>query len=310
MLTRFPQLSQGCAIQPQADTAAQTQRIRKLIHPLLDAYPQVLFLAKDHAGNTPLEKKYFPELEAFIVVFHNVERTFGYVVGAQSMVELAETRLNDLTATEDFRGNLVRTDKHSQPNPADMEMMRLNSFPPFQVTFAERQGSGGPLNFHKHFFLYSMILLLFVALLGIVFTYRAVSREVEVTRLKSDFIAAVSHEFRSPLTSMSTLLERLDAGQVRDEEMLNKYHRVIRQELHRLSLLINGLLDFARLEDGKKNVFSGALQSLRTGPRERQLLSQSGSCRSRESCRDGNARPSCSGRRSNRHCSMHPEPHR
>ena len=243
---------EGCTRQLQADSTAQTQRIRKLIHPLLDAYPQVLVLAKDHTGGIPLEKRYFPELEAFIVVTPGLEQTLGYVVSAQALIELAETRLNDLTTMEDFRGNLVSTDKHRQPIPADMEMMRLNSFPPFQVTFTERQGSGGPLNFHKHFFLYSMILLLSVALLGIVFTYRAVSREVEVTRLKSDFIAAVSHEFRSPLTSMSTLLERLDGGKVRDEEMLHKYHRVIRQELHRLSLLINGLLDFARLEDGKK----------------------------------------------------------
>jgi signal transduction histidine kinase len=241
-----------CPIEPGTNTAAQSQRISKLIGPLLDVYPQVVIVSKDLTGGSLLAKKYFPELSAFIVVFHNLEQTLGYVVEAQTLVELAQTRLNELTAREDFRGALARIDQHGPETMTGGQVLQLTAFPPFQVAYTERPGSGGPLNFRQHFFLYSLTLLLLLAVMGMLFTYRAVSHEVEVTRVKSDFIAAVSHEFRSPLTSMSTLLERLDSGRVHDEEMLKRYHRVIRQELHRLSLLINDLLDFARLEEGRK----------------------------------------------------------
>jgi signal transduction histidine kinase len=245
---------QSCEGQSQKANLSRAQRISKLIHPLLDAYPQVLALAQSLADGAPLEKKYFPELDSFIVVIPGPERPLGYIVGRQSLEELAAARLADLTAAEDFTGRLVRTDRSGQDLPVDMEVMGLNSFSPFQVSFIERHGSGGLLNIRKHFFSYSLVLLLVVAVMGIVFTYHTVSHEVEVARLKSDFIAAVSHEFRSPLTSMSTLLERLDSGRVRDDEMLKRYHRVIRQELHRLSLLIDGLLDFTRFEEGKKDI--------------------------------------------------------
>jgi len=245
---------QRCPGQSQSASLLRTRLISKLIHPLLDAYPQVLALAQSLTGGAPLEKKYFPELDSFIVVIPGLERSLGCIVGSQSLEELAKARLNELTATEDFTGGLVRADRSGQDISVDMELMGLNSFSPFQVSFIERRGSGGLLNVRKHFFSYSLVLLLIVAVMGMVFTYRTVSHEVEVARLKSDFIAAVSHEFRSPLTSMSTLLERLDSGRVRDDEMLKRYHRVIRQELHRLSLLIDGLLDFTRLEEGKKEI--------------------------------------------------------
>ncbi len=201
---------QRCPERSQTANLSRAERISKLIHPLLDAYPQVLALAQSLTGGAPLEKKYFPELDSFIAVIPGLDRSLGCVVGRQSLEELAKARLSELTATEDFTGKLARADRNGQDIPVDMEVMGLNSFSPFQVSFTERRGSGGLLNVRKHFFSYSLVLLLIVAVMGMVFTYRAVSHEVEVARLKSDFIAAVSHEFRSPLTSMSTLLERLD----------------------------------------------------------------------------------------------------
>jgi signal transduction histidine kinase len=81
---------------------------------------------------------------------------------------------------------------------------------------------------------------------------RTLKREVEVARLKSQFVAAVSHEFRSPLTGISQLSELLVGGQVRDEERRQQYYELIHSESRRLSRLVEHVLDFARMEDGQK----------------------------------------------------------
>jgi signal transduction histidine kinase len=77
-----------------------------------------------------------------------------------------------------------------------------------------------------------------------------VSREFEVARVQSDFVAAVSHEFRSPLTSMRHMIELLATGRVPDEEARDRFYDVLEREANRLQRLIEQLLDFRRLDEG------------------------------------------------------------
>jgi signal transduction histidine kinase len=81
---------------------------------------------------------------------------------------------------------------------------------------------------------------------------RTLKRQVEVARLKSQFVAAVSHEFRSPLTGISQLSELLVAGKVADDTRRQQYYELIHSESRRLSRLVEQVLDFARMEDGRK----------------------------------------------------------
>jgi signal transduction histidine kinase len=81
---------------------------------------------------------------------------------------------------------------------------------------------------------------------------RTLRREVEVARLKSQFVSAVSHEFRSPLTGISQLSELLVGGKVADEARRQQYYNLIYSESRRLSRLVEQVLDFARMEDGRK----------------------------------------------------------
>ena len=94
--------------------------------------------------------------------------------------------------------------------------------------------------------------LMAVILLGIAVITRAVAREVEVARLKSDFLSSVSHELRTPLTTIRIMAEMLSLGAVPTEEKRSEYHRNIVSEADRLTRLINNVLDFARIEDGRK----------------------------------------------------------
>jgi two-component system, OmpR family, phosphate regulon sensor histidine kinase PhoR len=93
--------------------------------------------------------------------------------------------------------------------------------------------------------------LLIVLLAGVSFIVaRAVSKELAVTRLQADFVAAVSHEFRSPLASISQIAELLDADRWPTAEHRRKGCQILTRETARLKRLVEGLLDFARMEAG------------------------------------------------------------
>jgi len=94
-----------------------------------------------------------------------------------------------------------------------------------------------------------LTLALFVAV-GLYAVLRGVSRELEVARLQSDFVAAVSHEFRTPLTSLRQLAELLASGRVASEERRARYYGIMERESGRLHRLVEGLLDFGRMEAG------------------------------------------------------------
>jgi signal transduction histidine kinase len=81
--------------------------------------------------------------------------------------------------------------------------------------------------------------------------WRATARELAVARLQSDFVSAVSHEFRTPLTSLRHLTELLEDGVVTSEEARREYYSLLSQETRRLHRLVEALLNFARMEAGR-----------------------------------------------------------
>jgi signal transduction histidine kinase len=87
---------------------------------------------------------------------------------------------------------------------------------------------------------------------GIWLTYRNVSREMTLARLKSDFVANVSHELRTPLALIRLYAETLELGRLTAKEKYHEYFRIIREESERLTALINNILDFSRIEAGRK----------------------------------------------------------
>ncbi len=87
---------------------------------------------------------------------------------------------------------------------------------------------------------------------GIFLTYRNVSREMKLARLKSDFVANVSHELRTPLALIRLYAETLELGRLTAKDKYQEYFRIIREESERLTALINNILDFSRIEAGRK----------------------------------------------------------
>jgi signal transduction histidine kinase len=94
--------------------------------------------------------------------------------------------------------------------------------------------------------------LLLVVVAGIIATYRLVRRETEMARLKADFVANVSHDLKTPLSVIRMFGETLEMGRLPDEAGRREYYRVITRESERLTRLIDNVLDFSRIESGRR----------------------------------------------------------
>ena len=87
---------------------------------------------------------------------------------------------------------------------------------------------------------------------GMIFAYRNVSSELALAKLKSDFVSNVSHELRTPLALIRLYAETLELGRISTAGKQQQYYEIIRKESERLTSLINNILDFSRIEAGKK----------------------------------------------------------
>ena len=107
----------------------------------------------------------------------------------------------------------------------------------------------------QHFVRTSFLVLGVISLLltgGIIMTHRNISREMALARLKSDFVSNVSHELRTPLSLIRLYAETLEMGRLKSTEKYQEYYSIIRKESERLTALINNILDFSRIEAGRK----------------------------------------------------------
>jgi signal transduction histidine kinase len=96
------------------------------------------------------------------------------------------------------------------------------------------------------------VLLLGVIAVGLGATFRLVRRESEMARLKSDFVANVSHDLKTPLALIRMFAETLEMDRVPSETSRREYYGVITRESERLTRLIDNVLDFSRIEDGRQ----------------------------------------------------------
>jgi signal transduction histidine kinase len=117
----------------------------------------------------------------------------------------------------------------------------------FQGTTAEAIGRRWVM---QSFLILGVLSLLMIG--GLVLTYRSVNKQVALARLKSDFVSNVSHELRTPLALIRLYAETLELGRITTNEKKHEYYSIIRKESERLTALINNILDFSRIEAGRK----------------------------------------------------------
>lgn len=95
-----------------------------------------------------------------------------------------------------------------------------------------------------------MILLAAVMGVGVFLIAGAAAREVRLAELKSNFVASVSHDLKTPLALIQLFAETLELGRVRSSDRAQEYYRIINGEAKKLTRLIENILDFSRMEAG------------------------------------------------------------
>ncbi|MGH7455820.1 MAG: sensor histidine kinase, partial [bacterium] len=91
-----------------------------------------------------------------------------------------------------------------------------------------------------------------VILIAVVLLLRVILRETALANLKADFVDNVSHDLRTPLGLIRMFAETLEMGRFASEEKRQEYYRILARETARVTRLVNNLLDFSRIEAGRK----------------------------------------------------------
>ena len=90
------------------------------------------------------------------------------------------------------------------------------------------------------------------AVAGLLAAWRSFRREQRLNEMKTNFVSSVSHELRAPIASVRLMAENLEGDKIPEPERQKEYFRFIGQECRRLSSLIENVLDFSRIEQGRK----------------------------------------------------------
>jgi len=106
---------------------------------------------------------------------------------------------------------------------------------------------------HLRIWYFSIVAIVLLAVtLGLVSLWRNATAQIRLAQKKDDFISAISHELRTPLTSIRMYAEMLEKNWVKSQDKAVEYYGNMRQESERLSRLIENVLDFSRIQRGRK----------------------------------------------------------
>jgi signal transduction histidine kinase len=153
----------------------------------------------------------------------------------------------------DFSGQVLYGNREQSPGSPSVTEIFAENFPPWRIEFF-LSGAANPwtLDLRRSFYFWTILTLILVLTFGAVLIIRTVSHEMEVIKIKSDFVSSVSHEIKTPLTSIKALIERLQEGKIQQANKLSQYFSIIAQDTEKLSRLVKNILDFSKIEEGRK----------------------------------------------------------
>jgi len=128
------------------------------------------------------------------------------------------------------------------------------NFRGLKIAFAESEGTAlsRQWSFQRSFYLLALLLVLGVTLFGAYLLWRDVRRDVRMAEMRSQFVSSVSHELKTPLTAIRMFAETLRLGRSKDLKTQAEYLDTIVSKSQRLTRLLNNVLDFSKIEQGKR----------------------------------------------------------
>jgi len=184
-------------------------------------------------------------------------RTEGFVIDEAALVQTLQTRvleqqglgsLAQVTAVEQGASRKRYWSSDARSDFAGAYSFRHRFAEPFSAL--EARLDLAPLDDEGTFGLVYMLTasLGLAVVLGLYALYRMVAVQLRFAERRNNFVAAVSHELKTPLTAIRMYSEMLRDGMVEQEDKKNEYYATITAETERLSRLINNVLELSRIE--------------------------------------------------------------
>jgi len=156
-------------------------------------------------------------------------------------------------ALVDTEGNVVHGQRSPAGSPESLRVASATGLPwTVVVANADVEAERDQFAQRQRLMMAGLAALALLVIAGSSLIGRAMSRELAVARLQSDFVSAVSHEFRTPLTSLRQFTEMLVEDDALPAETRRRYYQAQARATGRLSRLVESLLDFGRMEAGAR----------------------------------------------------------
>ena len=100
-------------------------------------------------------------------------------------------------------------------------------------------------------FLYGLLFVSFILIIiGATFVLRAIKKEQKLLGMKSNFLSSITHELKTPLTSIKMFAEMMQTGRIKTLEKTQEYGSLIHKETHRLQLMVDDILNYSQIDQG------------------------------------------------------------
>ena len=188
------------------------------------------------------------------------QKIAGFVIDAKSfLTEVLQAKIEQAAGEEFLLGIFNRRNQQIVLSTSSVEISELREvkdlwlFPGYSIGIRLRGTSVEDVVRARSERNLILIGILDIILIGAVWlVYRTLKKEMELMRLKGDFVSNVSHELRTPLSLIRMFTETLFMKRVHTEEKKQEYYETILHETERLTRLINNILNFSRMDAGKK----------------------------------------------------------
>jgi len=125
---------------------------------------------------------------------------------------------------------------------------------PFSMLHASLTSDSVPQSAARTSLTRVMLLLAATILIGLGVIYKSVRAIVELSERRTGFVSAVTHELKTPLSTIRMYIEMLEQGIARSQDREHEYYRILGSETSRLARLINNVLEFAKLEKRQRRL--------------------------------------------------------
>jgi signal transduction histidine kinase len=224
-----------------------------------------LYMIRSLLGPDPTISSRIEEMEQSVALARDIGRIRARIeAGADWVPYGQEPWLVTITARQPGLPQLVLAVSSSKVTPPGLKLRAHvangegqddslgDAFPGLHVEWPGNQFQETSRGLPAGIWIAGLVLVLGMAVFGGYLLLRDVNRDVRMTEVRSQFVASVSHELKTPLTAIRMFAETLAMGRSRDETTRAEYLETIVNESERLARLVDNVLDFSKIEQGKK----------------------------------------------------------